>query len=186
MPGGQKWEAEKISKEERKRTCQPKHKHKSGLLIDCRTNALLIHPISREECIKTRVVARSVLLATSNLFTIDRYHLTGGNETQCLFYNYQFVGIHFYMPIFFFWTVLMSTHGIVSAPLVLMNPYNCCTNILNLIACNVVNTQLSVPIRGTVAQIIQNSGKPKIIYVRLQRSILNSGLQIHPSNHILF
>ena len=59
----------------------------------------------------------------------------------------------------------MSTHEIVTAPLGLMNPYNCCTNILSLIACNVVNTLLSVPIRGAMAWIIQNSGKPGIIEV---------------------
>jgi hypothetical protein len=41
----------------------------------------------------------------------------------------------------------MNTHEIVTAPLGLMNPYNCCTNILNLIACSVVNTQSPLPIR---------------------------------------
>lgn len=80
----------------------------------------------------------------------------------------------------------MSTHEIVTAPLGLMNPYNCCTNILNLIACNVVNTQLSAPIRRAAAWVIQNSGKPKIIYMGLWGSMLDSGLQTHLSNYILF
>lgn len=91
------------------------------------------------------------------------------------------MGIYFYMPIFFSspWAVLLSTHEIVTAPLGFMNPHNCCTNILNLIACNVVNTQLSEPIRGVVAGIIQNSGKPEVIYVKFWRSIFDLGLQIH-------
>lgn len=79
----------------------------------------------------------------------------------------------------------MSTHEIVTALLCLMDLCNCCTNILNLIACNVVSTQLSVPMRGAVAWIIQNSRKPKIIYLRLGRPTLDSGLQIHLSNRIL-
>lgn len=80
----------------------------------------------------------------------------------------------------------MSTHEIVTAPLGLMNPCNCCTNILSLIACNIVNTRLSVPIREAVTWIIRNSGKPKIIYVKLLWPIFDSGLQIHLSNYILF
>lgn len=85
-----------------------------------------------------------------------------------------------------FWAVLMSTHEIVTALLGLMNPYNCCTNILNLIACNVVNTQSSLPIRGALAEIIQNSGKSKIIYVRLWRPTFDAGQLNHLCNSILF
>ena len=126
---------------------------------------VLIYLVPNEGHVKILIAVRSVLWETSNLFTIDRCQLLWGHQTQCLFYNYQLVGRYFYMPIFFFysWAVLMSTHEIVTAPLGLMNPYNCCTNILNLIACNVVNTLLSVPMRRAVAWIIRNSGKPKII-----------------------
>lgn len=129
-----------------------------------------------EECVRILIAIGSILWETSNLFTIGRYQLMEGHQTQCLFYNYQLMGICFYMPIFFFpWAVLMSTHETVTAPLGLMNPYNCCTNILNLIACNVVNTLLSVPIRRAVAWIIQNSGKPKIIYVSFGGPYLTQG-----------
>lgn len=130
---------------------------------------------------------RSMAWAASSLFTVDRHQLIRGRQTVLASLSASgnvFLYANFPPPPF--WAVLMSTHEIVTAPLGLMNPYNCCTNILNLIACNVVNTQSSLPIRGALAEIIQNSGKSKIIYVRLWRPTFDAGQLNHLCNSILF
>lgn len=130
---------------------------------------------------------RSMAQASSSLFTVDRHQLIRGRQRVLASLSASgdvFLYANFPPPPS--WAVLMSTHEIMTAPLGLMNPYNCCTNILNLIACNVVNTQSSLPIRGVLAEIIQNSGKSKIIYVRLWRPTFDAGQLNHLCNSILF